>query len=117
VDAPVVVLVPGAWTAPLLSPLGLDFGLVPHRIQITIFRWPAGFTSRHCVVIDAIHQSWLRPEGTNTTLIGVELGAGHADPNSFDEGVDPDFVDTCRRALRDEYRPWPRRRCAAAGPA
>ena len=99
VDAPVVVLVPGAWAVPLLSPLGLDFGLVPHRIQITIFRWPAGFTRRHCVVIDAIHQSWLRPEGTNTTLIGVELGAGHADPNSFDEGVDADFVATCRKAL------------------
>jgi len=99
VDAPVVVLVPGAWAGPLLAPLGLDFGLVPHRIQITIFRWPAGFESRHCVVIDAVHQSWLRPEGTATTLIGVELGAGHADPNSFDEGVDPEFVATCRKAL------------------
>ena len=99
VDAPVVVLVPGAWAAPLLTPLGLDFGLVPHRIQITIFRWPAGFGRRHCAVIDAIQQSWLRPEGTNTTLIGVELGTGHADPNSFDEGVDPEFVATCRKAL------------------
>jgi len=88
VDAPVVVLVPGAWAAPLLTPLGLDFGLAAHRIQ-----------SRHCVVIDAIHQSWLRPEGTNTTLIGVELGTGHADPNAFDEGVDPEFVATCRKAL------------------
>jgi sarcosine oxidase subunit beta len=99
VEAPVVVLVPGAWGAPLLAPLGLDFGLVPHRIQITIFRWPAGFTRRHCVVIDAIHQSWFRPEGTATTLIGVELGAGHADPNAFHEGVDADFVATCRDAL------------------
>ena len=99
VDAPTVVLVPGAWAGPLLAPLGLEFGLVPHRIQITIFRWPAEYTRRHCAVIDAIHQSWLRPEGTATTLIGVELGTGHADPNSFDEGVDPDFVATCRRAL------------------
>src|SRR3989449_925483 len=46
VDAPVVVLVPGAWAAPLLAPLGLDFGLAPHRIQISIFRWPAGGRSR-----------------------------------------------------------------------
>jgi sarcosine oxidase subunit beta len=99
VDAPVVVLVPGAWAAPLLTPLGLELGLVPHRIQITIFRWPAGFTRRHCVVIDAIHQSWLRPEGANTTLIGVELGTGHADPDSYDEGVDAGFVATCRKAL------------------
>ena len=99
IEAPVVVAVPGAWAAPLLSPLGLDFGLVPHRIQITIFRWPAGFTRRHCVVIDAIHQSWFRPEGAATTLIGVELGAGHADPEHFDEGVDAEFVGTCRDAL------------------
>jgi len=99
VEAPVVVLVPGAWAAPLLGPLGLDFGLVPRRIQITIFRWPAGFTSRHCVVIDAIHHSWFRPEGGAATLIGVELGTGHADPDAFDEGVDPDFVALCRKAL------------------
>src|SRR5262245_64847920 len=99
IEAPVVVAVPGAWSAPLLSPLRLDFGLVPHRIQITIFRWPAGFTRRHCVVIDAIHQSWFRPEGANTTLIGVELGAGHADPDHFNEAVDPEFVGTCRTAL------------------
>lgn len=99
VDAPVVVLVPGAWAAPLLAPLGLDFGLAPHRIQISIFRWPAGFRTRHCVVIDAIHHSWFRPEGGAATLIGVELGVGHADPDSFDEGVDPEFVAMCRKAL------------------
>jgi len=99
VDAPVVVLVPGAWAAPLLTPLGLDFGLAPHRIQISIFRWPAGLRTRHCVVIDAIHHSWFRPEGGVATLIGVELGVGHADPDAFDEGVDPDFVGICRTAL------------------
>ena len=94
-----VVIAAGAWAQLLLAPLGLDYGLLPFRIQVAIFRWPAGFKSRHCVVIDAIHQSWLRPEGTNTTLIGVELGTGHADPNAFDEGVDPEFVATCRKAL------------------
>src|SRR5262249_53397629 len=39
VAAPVVVLVPGAWATSLLAPLGLDFGLSPYRIQISIFRW------------------------------------------------------------------------------
>src|SRR2546430_10900095 len=38
VAAPVVVLVPGAWAGRLLEPLGLDFGLVPYRIQVSIFR-------------------------------------------------------------------------------
>jgi sarcosine oxidase subunit beta len=99
VDADTVVLAPGAWAAPLLKPLGLDFGLQPHRIQITIFRWPAGFDTHHCAVIDATRDSWFRPEGTAATLIGVELGVGNADPNAYDEGVDPEFVATCREAL------------------
>lgn len=99
IDTPVVVLVPGAWAAPLLQPLGLDFGLTPHRVQIAIFRWPAGFNRRHAVVIDAIHKSWFRPEGSASTLIGVELGVQHSDPDGFDEGVDPSYVALCREKL------------------
>ena len=98
-DAPVVVLVPGAWAGRLLAPLGLDFGLEPFRIQVSIFRWPAGLTRRHPVVIDAIRKSWLRPEGSASTLIGVELGRGHADPDTFSESVDPDFVAQSRECL------------------
>src|SRR5438094_738287 len=47
----------------------------------------------------AARHSWFRLEGTAATLIGVELGVGHADPNTYDEGVDPEFVATCREAL------------------
>ena len=97
--APTVVLVPGAWSNPLLRPLGLDLPLTPFRIQISIFRWPPGWTHRHPVVIDAIHHSWMRPEGANATLIGVELGRGGADPETYDEGVDPQFVRDARRTL------------------
>ncbi|MBI3637861.1 MAG: FAD-binding oxidoreductase [Candidatus Rokubacteria bacterium] len=99
IEAPAVVLAPGAWGNALLRPLGLDYGLEPYRIQVSVFRWPAGFTRRHPAVIDAVHQSWLRPEGTSATLIGVELGVGHADPDAYDEGVDQAYVDGCRKAL------------------
>jgi sarcosine oxidase subunit beta len=99
IAAPVVVLAAGAWAGRLLAPLGLDYGLTPHRVQVTIFRWPAGFAHRHPAVIDAGHRSWFRPEGAAGTLIGVELGVGHAEPDAFDEGVDPDYVDRCRAAL------------------
>jgi sarcosine oxidase subunit beta len=52
------------------------------------------------VVIDAVHKSWLRPEGAASTLIGVELGVQHdADPDGFDEGVDPEFVAVARKTL------------------
>jgi len=97
--APTVVLVPGAWSNPLLQPLGLDLPLAPFRIQISIFRWPPGWAHRHPVVIDAVHHSWMRPEGANATLIGVELGRGGADPETYDEGVDPQFVKDARATL------------------
>ena len=99
IDTPAVVLAPGAWARRLLDPLGLDFALEPHRVQVSIFRWPLGWSRRHVVVIDAIHQAWFRPEGANCTLIGVELGVGHADPDRFEEGVDEDYVALCREKL------------------
>jgi sarcosine oxidase subunit beta len=99
IDTPVVVLAPGAWAQRLLDPLGLDFGLEPHRIQVAIFRWPPGWTRRHVAVIDAVHQAWYRPEGPSSTLVGVELGVGHADPERFAEGVDEDYVALCREKL------------------
>jgi sarcosine oxidase subunit beta len=99
ISAPAVVLAPGAWSNPLLEPLGLALPLRPFRIQISIFRWPPGFTHRHPVVIDAIHHSWMRPEGANGTLIGVELGRSGTDPEGYDEGVDPKFVSDARTTL------------------
>ncbi|HEU4370809.1 MAG TPA: FAD-dependent oxidoreductase [Methylomirabilota bacterium] len=104
IATPAVVLAPGAWSTPLLAPLGLDYPLAPHRVQVAIFRWPAGFTQRHPAVIDAVHKAWMRPEGRAGTLIGVELGAGHADPDAFDERPDAAYVDGCRAALSAR---WP----------
>jgi sarcosine oxidase subunit beta len=99
IATPAVVLAPGAWSTPLLAPLGLDYPLTPHRVQVSIFRWPAGFTHRHPAVIDAVHKAWMRPEGRAATLIGVELGAAHADPERFDERPDAAYVAGCRAAL------------------
>ncbi len=103
VATPVVVLVPGAWARPLLARLGLDFSLQPYRIQIAIFRWPAGLARGHPVVIDAIQKSWMRPEAGAATLIGVELGVGHADPDRYNESVDPEYVAHCREKLAARF--------------
>ena len=103
VSAPAVVAVPGAWSTDLTAPLGLDFPLTPHRVQIAIYRWPKSLTRGHPVVIDAIHKSWLRPEGEAATLIGVELGVGHADPDKFDEGVDAEYVPFARAKLAARF--------------
>ena len=99
IETPAVVLVPGAWAHRLLEPLGLDFLLTPFRIQVSIFRWPAGFTRRHCVISDDNHEAWIRPEGAASTLIGVELGVSHGDPEKYNEGVDADYVALCREKL------------------
>jgi sarcosine oxidase subunit beta len=94
-----VVVAAGAWAQPLLAPLGLDWPLTPFRIQVAIFRWPAGFVHRHPAVIDATQHAWFRPEGAAATLIGVELGAAHTDPEKYDEPVDAAYVAGCRSAL------------------
>jgi sarcosine oxidase subunit beta len=102
-DGPVatraVVVAAGAWAQPLLQPLGVECGLQPYRIQVSIFRWPEGFAHRHPAIIDATQKSWFRPEGAAATLIGVELGSAHGDPEKYDEGVDPGYVAGCRAAL------------------
>jgi sarcosine oxidase subunit beta len=100
VEAPVVVLVPGAWGQPLLDPLGLDYGLQPFRIQVSLFRWPPTLTRKHPVVIDAGQKAWIRPVDGNLSLIGVELGAAYGgDPDKLHEGVDEGYVALCRERL------------------
>jgi sarcosine oxidase subunit beta len=99
IDTLAVVLVPGAWAHALLEPLGVSLPLTPFRIQVSIFRWPAGFTRRHCVISDDTHEAWIRPEGVASTLIGVELGVSHGDPEKYNEGVDADYVALCREKL------------------
>jgi len=101
-----VVLAGGAWADSLLPPLGLDFGLVPCRVQVVVFRWPPSVDARrrHRVVIDAIRHSWFMVEGTAGTLIGVELGVDRrADPNTYHEGVDEDFIAPARAALASRF--------------
>ena len=98
-----VVVAAGAWAQPLLTPLGLDWGLAPYRIQVAIFRWPAAFTHRHPAIIDATQKSWFRPEGMAATLIGVELGSAHVDPEKYDEPVDAAYVAGCRAALATRF--------------
>jgi glycine/D-amino acid oxidase-like deaminating enzyme len=98
-----VVAVPGAWATSLLAPLGIELPLTPYRIQIAIFRWTPEVTGPHPVVIDAVHHSWMRPEGEASTLIGVELGVAHADPEKYDEGVDAAYVALAREKLAARF--------------
>lgn len=100
-----VVVAAGPWADRLLTPLGIDLGLVPRRIQVAVFRWPAVVPAgrRHRVVIDTTQRSWFRPEGTASTLIGVERGGRVADPDDHGETADPEYVAVARAALAARF--------------
>src|SRR5262249_59923869 len=51
------------------------------------------------VLSGAVDPSWRRREGGNGTWMGVELGRGGADPETYDEGCDPGFVRDARTTL------------------
>ncbi|HEU5432865.1 MAG TPA: FAD-binding oxidoreductase [Thermomicrobiales bacterium] len=96
-----VLVAAGSWANDLLRPLGLAWGMEPVRTQVAIFRWPRALEGRrrHPVIIDAIHHSWLRPEGKFATLIGAERGVLDADLDAFDETLDARVIPISRDAL------------------
>jgi sarcosine oxidase subunit beta len=100
-----VLIAAGATADRLLSPLGLDLGLIPWRSQVVVFRWPpeVDHSRKHRVVIDSTQHSWFRVEGDAGTLIGAEYGDRKADPDSFNEGVDAGYVEHARRALANRF--------------
>ena len=100
-----VVVAPGARARALLEPLGLDYGLIPNRVQITIMRRTADDGPSHPVYIDGPNNTWLRPEGDFGTLCGVGRDQLGVDPDLYDEGVDFDYIIDSRK------------RCAARRPA
>jgi sarcosine oxidase subunit beta len=99
-----VVVAAGSWANRLLLPLGVDLGLEPVRTQVVLFRWPPRLEGRgHRVVIDAIHHSWMRPEGGQCTLIGAERSVVTADPDDLDESVDKAVIPVSQRALTARF--------------
>ena len=117
IETPAVVLVPGAWAAPLLEPLGSAYPLSPFRIQVSIFRWPAGMTRRHCVISDDTHEAWIRPEGAASDP--DRRGAGRlrtATRRSSPRAWTPTTWRCAARSSRRGCRPSRTRPCAAAGP-
>ena len=103
IDAPVVVLAGGAWADRLLTPLGLDLGLLPKRIQVAIYHRPPGHHGPSHVFIDTIVNSWFRPEGDAGVLIGAELGVTGVDPDGFDETLDAGQADIAREMLARRF--------------
>lgn len=96
-----VVVAAGGWANRLLVPLGIDLDLSPRRVQVVIFRWPetVDHGRRHHVVIDSIAHSWFRPDGSATTLIGVENIHKLSDPDVMQDGADDAYINRARATL------------------
>ncbi len=100
-----VVVAGGAWSDRLLRTIGVDLPLRPRLAQVTVFRWPIEKeqTRKHAVVIDGTTKAWLRPEGKNCSLIGVEGSHETIDPDDFRETVDQEYIQACRDALAHRF--------------
>jgi sarcosine oxidase subunit beta len=100
-----VLVAAGAWADRLLDPLGYSIGLMPYKSQVVIFRWPMQMPAerKHCVVIDTIQQSWLRPEGDAGTLIGIEFPDRRANPDTFPQFPPLDYIEATRDALAARF--------------
>lgn len=94
-----VVVAAGAWSGPLLAPLGLDYGLEPNRVQIVIVRRPPDAEATHPTYIDGPNNIWLRPEGEVTSLAGVGRDQLGADPDLFNQSVDFDYIADVQRRI------------------
>ncbi len=88
-----VVNAAGPWGSRLVRMVGIELPVTPSRQQLAIFRVPASFAARRPIFVDVLQRAYYRPETGNLLLLGTRNPAGAADPadpDSFDEHVDPD---------------------------
>jgi sarcosine oxidase subunit beta len=104
IQAPVVVIVAGAWSERLFRPLGIELGLVPFTGRVTTFRWPMDRSTQHLTYIDVVNQMWARPIDGNCTLVGAEVGLDHGvDPDNYSESVPQAYIDLCRELIAKRF--------------
>ncbi len=101
VAAPTVVVAAGAWALPLLRSVGAADALTTVRVQVALFRRQPEHAALHPICIDGTNNLWMRPEGPGfgSTLVGVSQRQELPDPDTLDEGVDPDYVGRARERL------------------
>lgn len=85
-----VVLANGAWSVPLLDDLGVELPIRSIRGQAAIVERPEAFRGRagHLAIIDRRSGIYLRPEGTDETLVGLS-GMSEAEALATPDEVTP----------------------------
>jgi len=92
-DAPVVVDAAGAWAGRVAALVGVDLPLRVWRHDVAYVRRPEEMPA-HPAMIDFANAFYVRPEGTNLTLIGLEDGNELGDePDRAVDAAAPGFVE------------------------
>ena len=74
VDAPVVVVAAGAWSAELARTAGVEIPVVPWRHDTGYFGLPPEPPTDIPIVLDHARAVYFRPEGRELLLVGLETG-------------------------------------------
>jgi len=100
-DAPVVVLAAGAWSAPLASGVGLNLCIRPARAQVALFERPPGLPT-HLTIIDSMIGFYARPAAERLTLVGSRSHLSWLDdPDEWDPEPDADFPNAALRLVSE----------------
>jgi sarcosine oxidase, subunit beta len=110
ISAGAVICAAGPWTVGLLRPLGVDLPVWPERAQIAFVERPPALAEGHRTIIDVAAPDLLytRPAIDGTTLAGLHSRPRPrlADPDHYDERLDPGFGDLARDSLARRLPPF-----------
>ncbi len=87
IEAPVVVVVAGAWAPGLCRDLGLALPARTKAIDTVLVTRPAELAAPHMTVIDTVQATYFRPESGVLTIVGVPCAEYDVDPDSLATGL------------------------------
>lgn len=97
ISSPIVICAAGPWAKRVASMVGLELPLKATRHQLLTIRRHSDLDAGHPVYADFVHATYFRPEGDKLTLVGSLEDAeepGEADPDTFNEKVNYDFIES-----------------------
>ena len=98
-DACVVVLAAGAWSAPLAAGAGLELPIHPARVQVALFERPYSLPT-HLTLIDSALGFYARPTAERDTLVGTRASLSWLDdPDVWEPVPDLAFVEEAANLL------------------
>ena len=91
IETSTVLVAAGPWSRLVFQKGGLEVPLETVRHQVIMVRRPGVLLPTHPIVGDIIQELSFRPDSADLTLIGI--GEELADPDSYNQGVDPATVE------------------------